>query len=50
MSNGAPLVSVGAASLTEGWQAAARNDAPSRKDNFDMIQSSILYLPQSIGG
>jgi hypothetical protein len=48
-SKGKALLSAGAASLAEGWQAAARNDAPIRKDNFDMMQSSFLYMPTSIG-
>jgi hypothetical protein len=49
-SKGAPLASAGAASLTDGWQAAARTDAPIRKDNLDMLQSSILFTPFPIGG
>jgi hypothetical protein len=49
-SKGAPLESAGAASLTEGWQAAARNDAPIRKDNLDMMQSSIYICPSQLVG
>jgi hypothetical protein len=39
-SNGCDALSVGAASLTDGWQAAAKKDAPIRNDNFDMYTCS----------
>jgi hypothetical protein len=39
----------GGASLAEGWQAAARNDAPSRKDNFDISKGSYYLCLRQLG-
>jgi hypothetical protein len=40
---------VGAASLTDGWQAAAKKDAPIKNDNFDMYKDSSNIRLKQLG-